>query len=83
MAAYDGVAACPGCSEKDASKVGFVWWGGILMAKILKLAKCNRCGMLYGGESGKDQSKAWIWYFLIPLMAVGSVITIMSVVGLF
>ena len=73
---YDNVAQCPGCGVQDASKVGYVWWGGLIVPKMLHLAQCSKCGVMYNGKTGKDQSKAWLYYFLLPLLIVAAIISV-------
>ena len=60
MAEY---APCPNCSNTDATKQVFTWWGGIIGPAILTHVKCNNCGTTYNGKKGTSNNKAIAIYF--------------------
>jgi hypothetical protein len=55
----------------------------MLAAVLFKLARCTRCGTLYNGKTGKDESRAWIYFFLVPLLFLAGVMMIVEWVDLF
>ena len=62
MARY---APCPECSCRDADKVSFTWWGGLLGPALLTHVKCQECGTAYNGKTGKSNQTAIIIYLCV------------------
>ena len=61
-------ADCPFCGKKEAGKVSFTWWGGLIGPKILNHVKCLGCGKKYNGKTGSSNIKGIIMYSTIVLI---------------
>ena len=62
-------APCPSCQGKEATKVKFTWWGGLLGAKLGNVVKCNACSRSYNGKPGGDNKG-----LAATMMIIGGVI---------
>ena len=65
MARY---ARCPECDSRDAVKVGFTWWGGLLGPAMLCHVRCLECGTQYNGNTGKSNNTAITIYLVVSLV---------------
>lgn len=61
MARY---ARCPECRCRDAEKVSFTWWGGLVGPALLTHVRCLDCGTMYNGKTGKSNDTAIIIYVI-------------------
>lgn len=60
-------APCPQCSRTTATPVKFTWWGGALGPRMLHHVKCDSCGTMYNGKTGKSNSQGIMMYFVVTL----------------
>ena len=58
-------AGCPGCGDREASSVGFTWWGGALGPRLLSHVRCLYCGVEYNGKTGRSNRNAIIVYMVV------------------
>src|SRR5262245_26070873 len=63
-------AACPGCGNTYAKRVGFTWWGAALGPRMFTHVKCIRCGQAYNGKTGKSNTTA-ITIYVAVTTAIG------------
>jgi hypothetical protein len=68
---------CPSCTCKEATAIGFTWWGGIVGPKMFNHVECTKCGTTYNGKTGKSNQTAIAIYF-----AVSTAIAIIMVTAL-
>ena len=60
---FPNVVPCPGCGAQDATKLNYVWWGGMIAPRLMNLARCNRCSLPFGGVSGKNhKNTGWLMF---------------------
>jgi hypothetical protein len=68
---------CPSCTCKEATAIGFTWWGGLLGPKMFNHVECTKCGTTYNGKTGKSNQQAIAIY-----LTVSTVIAVIVVVAL-
>jgi len=56
---------CPKCGGNEAIKLGYIWWGGVLAAKLYNLHRCNQCKQVFNGTTGASARSAAIRYQII------------------
>ncbi len=81
MARY---ARCPECNCRDAEKVTFTWWGGLLGPAMLTHVRCMECGTEYNGKTGKSNQTAIIIYLCVGIgigLALGGFACLIAIVA--
>jgi hypothetical protein len=56
---------CPECGCRDAKKVGFTWWGGLLGPSLLTHVECLDCGTCFNGKTGRSNTTGIIIYTIV------------------
>ncbi len=59
------VHPCPSCGGRDAEKVTFSWWGGLLGPRLIKQVRCKRCSNTFRGDSGKPCTGFVVGYLIV------------------
>src|SRR5262245_56585205 len=49
-------APCPTCSSRNARKVTYTWWGGLLGPALFHHVKCLNCGAGFNSRTGKSNA---------------------------
>ena len=76
-------APCPKCGGRNADKVRFTWWGGVLGPKVLSHVKCPQCGKAYNGKSGRDNTTGIVIYSaVVAVVVLGFVVVMFAALGL-
>jgi hypothetical protein len=63
---------CPSCSQTNARKVSFTWWGGLLGPSLFTHVKCPDCGATYNGKTGKSNTVPITIYIVVSVI-IGTV----------
>jgi DNA-directed RNA polymerase subunit RPC12/RpoP len=69
---------CPKCGHRDAEKVSFTWWGGVLGPRLFKHVKCKRCGKGFNGTSGKSNTMPIVIYTVVGVVVAVVLIVMMG-----
>ncbi|MDR1076263.1 MAG: hypothetical protein LBL59_08240 [Xanthomonadaceae bacterium] len=72
MSSPSPYAACPKCGAREARKVNFTWWGGVLGPNLLTHVECPQCKTQYNGKTGRSNKNGIIIYFAV-FTAIGLV----------
>ncbi|MBA3471113.1 MAG: hypothetical protein H0T53_15870 [Herpetosiphonaceae bacterium] len=56
---------CPRCQGLNVTPVKFTWWGGAVGPRILKLVKCQQCGLSYKGKTGQSPTRDIVIYTVV------------------
>jgi len=51
-------AGCPACGSRNAKKISWTWWGGILGPRLFNHVRCNQCRTAYNGKTGNYNTTA-------------------------
>lgn len=62
-----GLAPCPQCGSRSASKVSYTWWGGLIGPRLLNHVRCATCGATYNSKTGKSNTTSILIYFAVVL----------------
>ena len=82
MTTMNEYAPCPFCNARNAEKIKFTWWGGLLGPKLLKHVKCLGCGKGYNGKTGKDNTTNIVIYsIVVAVVVLGFVLVLFTALG--
>jgi hypothetical protein len=59
---------CPRCQSPNVTPVNFTWWGGAIGPRILKLVKCQQCGLSYKGKTGQSPTRDIVIYTVVLIV---------------
>jgi rubredoxin len=69
------VHPCPSCGGRDAEKVTFSWWGGMLGPRMIKQVRCRQCRSTFRGDSGKPDTGFIVGYVIVTgVIALGVIV---------
>jgi hypothetical protein len=69
-------APCPNCSAREATKISYTWWGGIVGPRMFHHVKCSKCGTTYNGKTGKSNQTAIAIYVTVWMTIGLAIVTI-------
>lgn len=72
---------CPKCGNPNVRKVKYTWWGGVLGPSILHHVKCDNCGTVYNGKSGKSNTTGIIIYSVVLLVITCVILGVCALLG--
>jgi hypothetical protein len=67
-------AGCYKCSSREASPVGFTWWGGVLGPKLLSHVRCAKCGAEYNAKTGQPNTAAIVVYVAVVIAVLTAIL---------
>jgi hypothetical protein len=73
-------ARCPNCGARDASRVHYTLWGGLIGPLIINTVRCRDCGTQYNGVHG-DYNTGRIAIFVGVSLAIGVVLILIGVLS--
>lgn len=67
-------APCPKCGARDASKVSFTWWGGLVGPRMFHVVRCRACDASYNGRTGGKLTATIVVYQIIAALVVAVIL---------
>jgi hypothetical protein len=74
---------CPNCDSRDAEKVGFTWWGGLLGPSLLTHVRCADCGTCFNGKTGESNAVGIAVYLIVSGVLAFGLMGLLVFLGFF
>jgi len=63
-------APCPHCQGKQATRIRWTIWGGIVGPKLFTHVKCVGCGSKYNGKTGNSNTIGIVIYICVSVAVI-------------
>jgi transposase-like protein len=65
---------CPKCASYSVKKIPYTWWGGALGPALLTHVRCQSCGTVYNGKTGRSNNSAIAVYLVVATALVAGIV---------